>query len=481
MEEKKHIRGSFRKNLYTLALITALAVAVMAGFLAGCSKDLGRPRSNSSPETGVFVEGPLDTVNYAVKMYWWGQDVDGEVVGFYYRWTCDDPAVPVDTNWVFTTATNQDFILPVPDGFALQTFWVKAVDNANEEDPTPAIQDFPLRNQMPSVTLNAALLPTSTLPAVTFFWTGTDPDGDNTIVYYVVWLDGKEDSPLVVAGTDTTIGPDYLDSYGSRTFYVRPVDESQGSCPPASHTWTVLEPVGEVLLVDDVPATVAGASITDAFYRSLLDSLVGAGAYTVFDVAAQGTFRSPAEVGLILPLFQQVVWYGDTRATPSAALSMGQSGIGQFLDGGGSLYVEGVATLGDNGSLPISFARAYFGIDSLRTRYISPSVPSSTNFDLYTGMLIRGNHDEGLDSLVVGAILSGCEVPFPSPAGTTLLYLPPGTISGQTVDYCLGTLIRGPTHKAVCLTFPVRRCNASTYVTARREVAKLLTILGVGQ
>jgi hypothetical protein len=471
------VRGtaSRRRQLWPFVIIGLVALV----FLAGCSKDLGRPYPNSPPETGVFVEGTLDTVSYAVKLYWWGQDTDGEVTGFYYKWTCADTAASPDTNWVFTTEKNGEFILPAPDGFALQTFWVKAVDNTGEEDPSPARQDFPMRNEMPSVALVGSSLPDTTLPAVTFVWNGTDPDGDNTIAYYMVWLDGQESDPLIVVGQDTTMGPDYIDSYGNRTLYIRAVDEAQGASGTDSHTWYVVAPVGNVLLVDDVPETVPGAAATDVFYRSLLDSLVPGAQYTVFDVASQGTFRSAKEVSLILPLFQQVVWYGDTRPTPSAALVTGESGIGEFLEGGGNIFLDGIALVGDDGSFSYGFAADYLGIDSLRTRYIDHTDPSSTNFDLLHGTIIRANDALGLDSIRVFGIYSGCEVMYPSADAQTLFYLPPGTYSGQTENYYIGVLMQEPTYSSVCLTFPIRRCDG--LANARQEVAKLLTILGVGQ
>jgi len=459
------------------AVLAALCLLVAAA-LTGCSRDLGKLHSNMSPETGVFVEGPLDTVRYAVKLFWWGEDSDGEVAGFYYQWTLDG-AAPVDGGWTFTTAKSKDFILPVPNGYAVQTFWIKAVDNKNNEDPTPATQNFPVTNAMPSVTFGQTALPDTTLPAVTFYWHGTDPDGDATVAYYVVWLDGQEDSPVIVAGQDTTLGPDYITTYGDRTVYVRAVDEAQGSSPVISHTWNVIAPVGDVLLVDDVPSSVAGGAVTDAFYRAVVDSLVPAHQFTIFDVASQGSFRSPREISLILPLFKQVVWYGDTRSTPSAGLYMGQAGIAEFLDNGGGLYVEGIAVLGDNGSLTSDFAAQYLGVDSLRTLYISPSVPKSTNFALSNGWVLQGDLSIGLDSLKVQGILGGCEIAHPSSQAETLHYLLPGTFSGQTENYYLGTMVRGGVFKTACVTFPIRRCNG--FANAKQEVAKILTMLGVGQ
>jgi len=466
----------------TRTLLVLLATGLLAiALVSGCEKDLGKELPNRLPDTGLFLEGPLDTVRYSVKLFWWGQDSDGEVMGFYYRWTCEDPASLPDTNWVFTTAKSGEFILPVPNGFAVQTFWVKAADNDGSVDPTPASQDFPVRNAMPSVTFNASSLPDITLPAATFSWTGTDPDGDNTIAYYVLWLDGKEDSPIIVAGQDTTIGPDYISTYGNRTIYVRAVDEAHGASGVVSYTWNVIAPVGDVLLVDDVPSTVAGASDTDAFFRSLLDSLEGSGQYTVFDLGDQSRVKSPREVGLILPLFHQVVWYGDSRPGASASLKMGEEGggIADFLNGGGKIFLEGKALVGDAGSLTAGFAAQYLGIDSLRTRYISQSNPRSTNWDFMSGWVLRSNTSIGLDSLRTSQILSACEIMYPSAQAEYTYYFPAGTFAGQTENYYIGTLVRGVSFSSVCLTFPVRRCNG--FGNARQEVAKLLAFLGVGQ
>ncbi|MBN1503787.1 MAG: hypothetical protein JW952_01860 [Candidatus Eisenbacteria bacterium] len=487
MKQKDRINGSLSipkalasRRAGRAAALAALSLLVALSFvaLAGCSKDLGKLHPNVSPETGVFVEGPLDTVRYAVKLYWWGQDSDGEVIGFYYQWTLDG-ADPVESGWTFTVAKSQDFILPVPNGYALQTFWVKAVDDKSAEDPSPATQSFPVSNSMPSVAFEDDALPDTTLPAVSFYWRGTDPDGDASVAYYVLWLDGQEGAPVIVAGADTTIGPDYITSYGDRTVYVRAVDDAQGSSEAISHTWHVIQPVGDVLLVDDVPPSVAGAPTTDAFYRAVLDSLLPTHAYTVFDVANQGSFRSPREISLILPLFKQVVWYGDTRSTSSAGLSMGQGGIAEFLDNGGSMFVEGIAVLGDDGSFTSEFATQYLGVDSLRTQYVSPAEPKSTDFALLNGWVLQSNESLGLDSLKVQGILAGCEIAHPSPQAETLYYLLPGTFPGQTEDYYLGTLVRGGAFKTVCVTFPIRRCNG--FATAKQEVAKLLTTLGVGQ
>ena len=55
---------------------------------------------NLPPETTLFVQGTLDTVNHVVQIYWFGSDPDGEVTGYELRFK--NPAAPADT-----TKTNQ--------------------------------------------------------------------------------------------------------------------------------------------------------------------------------------------------------------------------------------------------------------------------------------------------------------------------------------------------------------------------------------
>jgi hypothetical protein len=93
--------------------------------------------------------------------------------------------------------------------------------------------------------------------------------------------------------------------------------------------------------------------------------------------------------------------------------------------------------------------------------------------------VLQPNLSIGLDSLKVQGILGGCEIAYPSSQAETLYYLLPGTFSEQVDNYYLGTIVRGGVFKTACVTFPIRRCNG--FATAKQEVAKILTMLGVGQ
>ncbi|HYM80726.1 MAG TPA: hypothetical protein VEY91_04845, partial [Candidatus Limnocylindria bacterium] len=99
-------RGSW---LYAVAL-GVLAIVIAAG---GCS-----PKStlvpNVPPETSLFVQGPVDTVNHVVHLFWFGSDPDGDVAGFEVRFK--NPDAPADTQWTVTTRTDSLFTVFTPTG-----------------------------------------------------------------------------------------------------------------------------------------------------------------------------------------------------------------------------------------------------------------------------------------------------------------------------------------------------------------------------
>ena len=129
----------------------ALPLAVLGALAYGCGVK-GTLRPDLPPETTLFVNGAVDTVNHVVKLYWFGSDADGTVSGYEIRFM--NPAAPADTNWMFTTRTDSVFTVPSPSGFAAPVFEVRSIDNTGQRDPSPARQDFKFSNQPPTVMLS---------------------------------------------------------------------------------------------------------------------------------------------------------------------------------------------------------------------------------------------------------------------------------------------------------------------------------------
>ena len=64
------------------------------------------------------------------ELNWWGEDLDGSVEGYYYKWSND-------TVWSYTELESGVFYVPIRSELDVFSFQVKAVDNLCNEDPTP--------------------------------------------------------------------------------------------------------------------------------------------------------------------------------------------------------------------------------------------------------------------------------------------------------------------------------------------------------
>ena len=64
------------------------------------------------------------------ELHWWGEDEDGEIFGYYYKWN-------VDSIWTYTTNESGLFYVPIRSDLDVFYFEIKAVDNDTLIDPTP--------------------------------------------------------------------------------------------------------------------------------------------------------------------------------------------------------------------------------------------------------------------------------------------------------------------------------------------------------
>ncbi len=175
---------------------------------------------NKPPETNVFLyPDNLDSINQQksrLQVHWWGEDPDGSVLGYYFRWGS------IDSRWSFTTSNDSMFSLPIGSADTTYVIEVMAVDvqgnkkydnsvkwNGNDIgaepfvdnngngiwdkgekyfdigmiDPTPATMKFPIKNSPPEIGWNKeSIIPEETFPVITVAWDATDLDGDKSIV-----------------------------------------------------------------------------------------------------------------------------------------------------------------------------------------------------------------------------------------------------------------------------------------------------------
>ena len=393
-----------RRLLSTTALLAASAAFLFTLF--GCSHKLtGTLVANNPPHTVVFVQGPVDTVNHLVHLYWFGSDADGYVRGYEVKLVNPADPVAADSAWRFTTAYDTLLAIQTPAGYARPTLYVRAIDNEGERDPHPAVETFQFRNNPPVVTWN--LIPNrgdksdTTFAAVTVGWSVWDPDGQPAKVKCRIWLDGRESTPDIITGlTQFTVPSDRFLvngawTSGPRTISVQAIDDGGMAGNTISLTWYVRSPVanpsttpghrpGRLLIVDDLPSAADPANYIDSLYTNTALRNLPAGSWRVLKIESVQPFKTNADVAETMSLYDAVVWYRGPQTSISTLMESYQAGLESYLDTGGNLYLEGLyLQKGVNapGALSQDFARNYLDCNPgaiLRGYYRSLSNDSTT-------------------------------------------------------------------------------------------------------
>jgi len=307
-----------------------------------------------------------DTTESKKIISWWGDDPDGEVTKYYYKWN-------FQSAWDSTTAESDTFYLPIRTAYDEFTFEVRAVDDSGMADPTPAKLVFPVFNSPPIIDFVFNSNPSgptnstsTTFPTRTFIWTARDPDGNETIV-------SVEYALINGTVTDTTL-PDTLSwnqlggdadritleglTPGEHTFFVRTKDiagaysETIMFPDPTSetepHTWVVKEPVGDVCLVNDYPLGGVGDqgdNDVELMYRGWLDSVVGTDNYTVWRIGSSlwhpenSLPYAPEDIEATLNYFDKIIWY---QYSGQPHYVQADVGIGKYLANGGNMILTAV-------------------------------------------------------------------------------------------------------------------------------------------
>lgn len=445
-----------RKPIWVLILSLAILLSVE------CAERNGSMIPNLPPETYIAISDSVRTpVVYIQKICWWGEDIDGEVIGYEYRCILDTSEIDCGTvqDWVATTEKSKIFSLPVTKGVSIHRIEVRAVDDQGAKDPTPASVTLPLFNSPPSVEiLERAFLPDTTYPAIRLKWRGSDPQGDTTIATYLLRLDGS--NRLITFSPRDSTGSialeDFENRYGERTVYLYAIDTGCDTSQPATYTWHVKQPRGQVLLIDNLPKAYGGYRISDAFYRAALDSLFSD--YSILDIEGFGGAPYTYAYEKLFEMFDIVVWYNDPWYDPSLGrdtpyLSEAAPAIIEYVSNGGKIFLASLCAIGTRGAFDNSVAMDFFGIDQV---YLNKNV---TDFNCKR-WVINGNADLGLEDMKADGLYMGCECFKPSDSSIPLFWIEPGTIENQEVDYYIGIGSPYQRGKIALLTFPFSRCNS---------------------
>ena len=457
-----------------------LAAAALASAFAasGCgTKESLVP--SLAPETGLFVEGTVDTVNHVVRIFWYGNDSDGEVVGFEVRF--HNAAAPGDTAWQFTTRTDSTFTVFTPAGFTAPRFEVRALDDDGLRDESPAFADFSFTNLPPVARITGAPgAGDSTYASATIDWSITDPDGDVNAVRYRVWLDGQDSTtvPLVTGRRFTVPSAAFLDGAvfrgGIRTVSIQPIDDGGLAGAIVRTSWFVREtsPSVRLLIVDDLPSSNPLNQSSDQLYIDAAQrNLVDPATWSVLRLQFNNTFRSAEDMRQTFALFDAVIWYrGDRDATTATAvdpLRDLQEGIAAYIEGGGRILLEGRGLFrstdvsgANTGSLQPSLASRIFGSDRL-AEY--PPTGGATDspivWGINNGRILRSS--TWADSLRFAASRSGVFAFEVQDTSNVTFWARAGVLSqNNAVDRAVGINVPHPSGgRAIVFAFPLRVAN----------------------
>ncbi len=344
-------------------LTFALIILLLVLFLACSEKIVDNKVLNLSPETKIFLfVDPGATISKQkskITIYWWGDDPDGFVVGYFIKWENDA--------WGFTTKTDSTFALKIAGSDTTLKFFVAAVDNNGNKkydervirngvdfgaehfidangngkydegenfidlgdiDPTPAEFVFPIQNSPPEIKFQkGTTVPETTFTVASFAWNVSDIDGDETIdkIYialndtsnfieipgYVNLVTIVSKPPFTgdVVSCDIYFGSSTVQPYHTKLpnlkvgtknfFYVKAKDNagaySKTIVMPDTTRTWFVKKPSGKILLID-DYTVADRA--EDFYRLMLDSLGFSGKYDFFDIKYGKTSTTP---GILLP------------------------------------------------------------------------------------------------------------------------------------------------------------------------------------
>jgi len=131
------------------SLVAAVAVSALFGCRDELVDDIDTNRAPDTYLTGAPAEST--TAIYRVHLYWTGNDLDGIVTGYEYAVTDSLPGAADTLDYAYTTRTDSIFLIPVSEGSQVlgHRFYVRAIDNEDAVDPTPAFTFFGVADPTP--------------------------------------------------------------------------------------------------------------------------------------------------------------------------------------------------------------------------------------------------------------------------------------------------------------------------------------------
>lgn len=347
-----------RHNLLLIAPLLLLTL------LISCKE--GTKLDNLAPETQLFVESINltgdDRLNSVVELHWSGEDQDGYVKGYEISF---DEAI-----WqpVFTQDSTFRFSLDPGTDTTDIDFFVRAIDNEDLADPSPAYLLIPIKNTPPVASFDSVkVIPDTAYTVFSVLWAAEDSDGPETIDSIFVkinegdWLgvdkltsfislvpnqptQAGQQSAKVYTGAGASLQNKALNGLeldADNVLYLRARDiAGTYSEIDTSKVFYIKKQDGDLLILDGHEG--GSAPTPESVYIPILQDV-----YSNYDLrpltgpnAAIPAFWDPT-FGLYLNLYDKVFWYDDgvERADGQMYMEIAAPMIQAYLNKGGKLLI----------------------------------------------------------------------------------------------------------------------------------------------
>jgi|AntRauTorckE6833_2_1112554.scaffolds.fasta_scaffold00185_37 hypothetical protein len=373
-------------HIFSNMLRSSILLLVLLNFLiVSCDNGLqGSLNENQPPNTSLTLneinlpEG--ERLVSQVNISWWGDDPDGYIVG--YEFFIGDVSSAADEDWIFTESTDSTFILPIEEGNldADVEFTVRAIDNDDARDDSPASLTFPIRNTEPNIEFNLnETPPDTTFRVMSFGYNASDPDGNanlnrveialndtasenawKQIPLNVTFVTLKIDDTVAEPTAEVLVGRAvneaglifdsvYVDA--DNTFYIRSFDNAEAVSEVEEFTWYVKKQTSRILFLNDFYSTatatedraalhlglLAQAGITEVDYLDISDGFATGGQRVPLTQALPDRSLADPTTNMMLAEWDHIYWISnDLSRNIGYALELTQD----FFDNGGTMFVN---------------------------------------------------------------------------------------------------------------------------------------------
>lgn len=432
-----------------------IIIAGIFGLMYSCSDPVSGVIENQPPDTylSIFPDSIIAPGSTLKTINWWGDDPDGLIKGF--RISFDS------VNWGFTTKNDSTFILSINGTDSTFRFFAAAVDNNDLVDPTPATNLYPVINTPPVMSFDAGFeLPDTTFPVASVKWSGSDPDGVETIRYYQYSL-GDTNNFRRIPGT-LNIMTLTLDSgllvNSNNVLYMRAEDNAGAlsptvRMPDTSSTWYVKPVTSKILMIRDlVPNDLTFAT---PYFANAFDTIH----YDILDIKSNNGALIPKIINPMfvntLKLFDIVFWTsGNNSTTTTANFDLATQSLPFYIQSGGKVFFSS-GFQGVNSPAPVDLSNIA-PIDSITQcaiTFYQPSGPNLISSDASYPVIGSSTTIFGLKGMYV----TNASIIYK-------LYIGPGFGCVDTINVGIKDLPVNP--KVVYFSFPVYLMNRDPNASA---------------